>query len=120
MPSDDDRREVAANLRDEAEAWRTDNGDDTVYSMSDCTFTESVLTAFEFDDMEMSAYKAFYKMADLIDRPTCEMEGHPGARYGRCSHCGALVRRDAVTDCTSEIPVKFCPNCSAEVFAGAV
>ena len=31
--------------------------------------------------------------ADLIDRQTCEMEGHPGARYGMCSHCGAFVRR---------------------------
>lgn len=67
MISDEKRREVAANLRDEAEAWRTDNGDDTVYTMSDCTFTESVLTAFGFDDMEMAAYRIFGKIADLID-----------------------------------------------------
>lgn len=71
MTSNKQRHEVAANLRDEAEAWRTDNGDDTVYSMSDCTFTESVLTAFGFDDMEMDAYRIFEKMADLIDLPTC-------------------------------------------------
>lgn len=58
-------------------------------------------------------------LADLIDCPTCEMEGHPGARYGRCSRCGAFVRRDAVTDCIGVIPVKFCPNCRAEVLAGA-
>lgn len=55
------------------------------------------------------------KLADFIDCPTCEMEGHPGARHGRCSRCGAFVRRDAVTDCTSVIPVKFCPNCRAKV-----
>ena len=59
------------------------------------------------------------EVADLIDCPTCEMEGNPRARYGRCSRCGAFVRRDAVTDCTDVIPVKFCPNCRAEVFAGA-
>ena len=67
MISDKRRRKVAANLRDEAGAWRTDNGDDTVYSMSDCMFTESVLTVFGFDDMEMDAYRIFEKMADLID-----------------------------------------------------
>lgn len=67
MISDERRREVAANLRDEAEAWRTDNGDDTVYTMSDCTFTESVLTAFGFDDMEIDAYRIFGRMADFID-----------------------------------------------------
>ena len=55
------------------------------------------------------------RLADLIDRPTCQMEGHPGARYGICSHCGAFVRRDAVTNCTGGIPVKYCANCGAEV-----
>lgn len=64
MISDKERREVAARLRDEAEAWH--NGD-SVYEMSDYDFTESVLTAFGFDDMEMDAYKIFEEMADLID-----------------------------------------------------
>lgn len=53
--------------------------------------------------------------AGRINRPTCEMRGNPGAQYGVCTRCGAFVRRDAVTDCTRVIPVKFCPNCSAEV-----
>lgn len=64
MTNDQRRREVAARLRDEAEAWH--NGD-SVYEMSDYDFTESVLTAFGFDDMEMDAYKIFEKMADLVD-----------------------------------------------------
>ena len=61
----------------------------------------------------------FAALADLIDRPTCEMKGHPGARHAVCTRCGALVRRDAVADRTGVIPVKYCPNCGAEVFAGA-
>lgn len=62
------------------------------------------------------------RLADLIDQPdemrghpTCEMKGRPGERYAVCTRCGAFVRRDAVTNCTSVIPVKFCPNCRAEV-----
>lgn len=62
--SNEKRREVAANLRDEAEAWR--NGD-KVYEMSDYDFTESVLTAFGFDDMDMPTYEVFEKMADIVD-----------------------------------------------------
>lgn len=56
-----------------------------------------------------------YQLADLIDRPTCEMKDVAGERYARCARCGAFVRRDAVTDCTGGVPVKFCPNCGAEV-----
>lgn len=59
------------------------------------------------------------KLAGITSCPTCEMRGHPGAPYGVCTRCGAFVRRDAVTNCTSVIPVKYCPNCGAEVFAGA-
>lgn len=62
---------MATRLRDEAEAWRTDNGDDTVYSMSDDTFTESVLTAFGFDDMEMSAYMVRMVGLYRLDRMRC-------------------------------------------------
>lgn len=118
MISDQQRREVAAALRDEAEAWRTDNGDDTVYSMSDDTFTESVLTAFGFDDMEMSAYRIFDKIADLIDLPTCSIKR--GARnqtaWGVCSRCAALVNAErAMSDATEYLPTRYCPACGAEV-----
>lgn len=54
-------------------------------------------------------------LADLIDRPTCEMKGDPWVEYGRCSHCGAFVRRDAVTNCIGVIRVRYCPNCDARV-----
>lgn len=74
MTSDQQRRKVAARLRSEAENWREHYGDDTVYDMSDHAFTESVLTAFGFDDMEMSAYRIFEKIADLIDLPTCSIK----------------------------------------------
>ena len=64
---DEKRREVAENLHSEAEDWSARYGDDTAYEMSDHAFTESVLDAFGFDDMEMDAYRIFEKIADLID-----------------------------------------------------
>lgn len=107
MPSDKERREVASVLRNLAdtpeEIGIPEHKVISVLGISggfydDCCRSEDVLA-----------------LADLIDRPTCEMRGHPEAPYGVCTRCGALVRRDAVTNCTSVIPVKYCPNCSAEV-----
>lgn len=67
MASDKQRHEVAKRLRREAESWREYDEDESIWIMSDGDFTESVLTAFGFDDMEMSAYRIFEKIADLID-----------------------------------------------------
>ena len=61
---------------------------------------------------------AMARLADLIDRPTCEMKSIPKSSYRVCCRCGAFVRRDAVTNCTEEIPVSFCPNCGARVVSG--
>lgn len=53
-------------------------------------------------------------LAELID-PTCQMKGIPESSHRACSRCGAFVRRDAATNCTEAIPVRFCPNCGARV-----
>lgn len=55
------------------------------------------------------------ELADLIDRQTCQMKSFQASSYRGCSRCGAFVRKDAVTDCTEAIPVRFCPNCGAMV-----
>ncbi len=69
MTSNEGRHEVAGRLRREAERWRTYFESYTILDMPDHIFTDSVLEAFGFgpDDMKMGVYKAFYKMADLID-----------------------------------------------------
>ena len=111
MISDKERREVATRLRETCDEIEHDGNGLTVWELSDVLnirdddsgMTESL----NLDDAR--------NLADLIDRPTCEMRGHPEAPYGVCTRCGAFVRRDAVTDCTSVIPVKYCPNCGAEV-----
>lgn len=120
MISNKQRREVARSLRVEANYWRDYRKDEDISCMSDQQFTEGALTAFGFEDLGMPVYELFDYLADLVDCPTCEMKGRPGERYAICTRCGAFVRRDAVTDCFGVIPVKFCPNCRSEVFAGAV
>ena len=67
MASDEERREVAARLRAEAESWRYYREDDSAFCMNDHDFTEAVLECFGFDDADMHAYKVFDHMADLID-----------------------------------------------------
>lgn len=108
MISDKQRREVAERLR--GLAANRHYVDEFIAADTVGFWRGEAVEGFDSDSL--------LEVADLIDCPTCEMEGHPGARYGRCSRCGAFVRRDAVTDCTGVIPAKFCPNCRAEVFAG--
>lgn len=108
MASDKQRREVAMRmreiLRDDPHGW----------------LDAMVMNAVT--DVMGEGVAIGETVADLIDQPdemrghpTCEMKGRPGERYAVCTRCGAFVRRDAVTNCTSVIPVKYCPNCGAEV-----
>ena len=120
--NDEFRRDVAAGLRliDVSDIGDDDNiVDDTeesaVLFMRIIEIANDYRAGLHYFPSHFVARDAVDLFADLIDRPTCDMEGHPGARYGRCSHCGAFVRRDAVTDCTGGIPVKFCPNCGEDV-----
>ena len=63
--------ETAKRLRTEADHRRGCNGEDTVFNMPNCHFTESVLTAFGMNDMgiyaDMPAYELSDKLADFID-----------------------------------------------------
>lgn len=114
MASDEKRREVAARLRQMADAHHAVEASRVARALG--LEYEVYGTVIAFNSAAVQA------LADLIDqpdemrgRPTCEMKGRPGERYGVCTRCGAFVRRDAVTNCTSVIPVKFCPNCRAKV-----
>nr|DAL79833.1 MAG TPA: hypothetical protein [Caudoviricetes sp.] len=68
-----DTKKIAERFRIEADYWRDYNEEDTIFNMSNYHFTESMLTAFGMDDMDiyadMRVYELFDKLADLIDRP---------------------------------------------------
>ena len=118
MATDDERREVAARLRAEAESWRYYREDDSVFCMSDSEFTEAVLEDFGLDDMETPAYEVFNLMADIVDRPTChvvEHKTHCGS-YG-CEEAGTLWVLSCGGECVndSDFPPRYCPDCGAMV-----
>lgn len=66
-----DVREIAERLRTEADYRRDCDGEDAVFDMPDCRFTESAPIAFGMDDMDtyadMPVCEPFDKLADLID-----------------------------------------------------
>lgn len=126
MINDDERREVAARLRAlpidiyaAFKEWGRDGlfVDANIYDEADYgQIHNAVFGCFPAEHMHPGDYEELReRLADLIDRPTCEMKSIPKSSYRVCSRCGAFVRRDAVTNCTEAIPVRFCPNCDARV-----
>lgn len=118
MATSDERREVAERLRMCA---RDVNGtrDLSMYLAYWVGVMEDEIAnagnPFTVAADRRCAERTLEKLADLIDRPTCKMKSIPKTSYRVCSRCGAFVRKDAVTDCTEVIPVRFCPNCDARV-----
>ena len=91
--SDEERREVAAKMREAAESHKDDLNDDPDYS----PFAAFNVFSSAFD--RFPRYKDLLHLADLIDRPTClDLVEHkqdpfiPGKRmvdgYFHCSDCG--------------------------------
>lgn len=113
MPTDEERREVAARLRN------TLSTIGTIWSMSDA------LKDAVFDDSEQHDYYAAAEaIADLIEpepERTCEMEYI--SHVYRCSACGwqgDSWRVTGVTDDGSDYMLgqampSYCPNCGARV-----
>lgn len=97
MISDEERKIVAANLRQYLKKYETPDWR---------AFCNIILGSGRLDNLRKA--QAFDRLADLIDRPTCrkvipnEMEG-----YVFCSKCGAEIGEYSVPN--------YCPNCGAEV-----
>lgn len=120
MITDEERRETADELRDQAEAWRSMLPD---IRMSDHRLTNSIHMAFGLDDVDTTVHKALDTLADMIDRPTCRNIADLEKESFKCSRCGCRVvalgdRPDDVLVVTSEaFPVDWysCPVCGAVV-----
>ena len=126
MPTDDERREVAARLRElpidmyeveerwEAEGLCADRHDQTDYSL----IHNVLLGCLPAEHMHQCDYEELHcRLADLIEpgERTCRDDG---IGVFRCTRCGAFAKRGAVMDCTGQIPLRYCPNCGARVEVG--
>ena len=109
--SDTERREVAAKLSGEAQAW-SDTFPDEVCDLGDVSGLMQDLCCFAGLRGDVSCGDIFQRFADLIDRPKAKRED--AGNYWRCGHCGAFSRKDAVTNCFGVIPSRCCGNCGRE------
>lgn len=109
MITDEERREVAANMRSAAERAKDYLNDDSNYSKIAVAYVVSC------GIRGVPHYKDLLHLADLIDRPTCHLEltdvethGNAKVRIYECSECGGPCE---------EIYGKYerCPHCGAVV-----
>lgn len=119
MVSDEQRKEIAANLRSESEAWldtfpdstlNDEDNDAIMFDISRFVLFEGTPTVGEF----------YARLADLIDRPTCTVSMGVTGHVGVCMRCGAMIEtRAAVFNAIEALPTRYCPNCGAEVIPDA-
>ena len=107
--SDDERREVARNLREIEER--------TLLDVTDGELLDLLAGAVGLDGYEGEHFEGglLYCLADLIDRPTCKMVectiDHGSRSWGtRCTACGKEFEH-----VKPSYGWHNCPNCGAEV-----
>ena len=104
MISDDERRELAARLRETCDEIEREGNGLTVYELADVlNISEDcsgMVESLNLDDVR--------NLADLID-PTCRME--PEGEGFRCSACGTYHDMSGF----DEFPWPRCPECGARV-----
>ena len=117
--ADNERREIAARLRQrrkEMDNEKPPRG----YLFAAAVYLLEISNAVRCGE----SGALFYRLADLIDRPTCTFDGTPERIAYVCSNCGQtftrrpLMARAFDNDIKVEIPFRFCPYCGAEVVTG--
>lgn len=104
MITDEERRNVAANIRNAAERCKYDLQDDPDYDVFAALYT--VFCGVR----GFPRYKDILHLADLIDRPTTTRHGKFRTKYGRetpcCEVCGYSI---------GDMRWNYCPKCGAVI-----
>lgn len=110
MISDEERREAAKKLRDSATSQKENLQDDPDYSPFSALDVVSDLFG------RFPRHNDLMHLADLIDRPTCEMEPDKVHCDYVCRACGQHYQYPETYDGNGyPVPFKYCPHCGAEV-----
>lgn len=115
MINDEKRRKIAKELRSESETWRDTFPDATIEEEAFGAAIMSDLMVFVGLDDESPVHAIYARLADLIDRPTCQMVectiDHGSRSWGmRCTACGKEFEH-----MKPSYGWRNCPNCGAEV-----
>ena len=117
--SDEERREVAAKLSGEAQAWM-DTFPDEVCDLGDMPGAMQDLGHFAGLRGKVLYSDFFQRFADLIDRPTCHNASGCDDVF-KCSECGAEFEPIAVNGNEygdvfyTPLKPQYCSACGAEV-----
>ena len=106
--SDEERREVARNLREIEER--------TLLDVTDGELLDLLAEAVGLDgyEGEHSEGGLLYCLADLIDSQTCRNEEDSYDRTFLCSACGYEAYTYSDSNCNPH-DFSYCPECGAEV-----
>lgn len=107
--SDQERREVAAKLREKKSEFF---GVRSFFPQDIILYQSQYLKAVEECLPDGDCF--FDMLAELIDRPTCRNLSPKPADVLLCSECGEHVDIAYVESC-DDYHAKYCPNCGAEV-----
>lgn len=120
MLTNEERREVASAMREEAQKWEDVSEKGWYYNLQYTDMPIQDLAHFAGIDGRVKLSELFSRFADLIEpeERTCEFDSQACGKR-RCKRCGAFVSVDSVWDCFSCIPVRYCPNCGAKVASDA-
>lgn len=114
--TDKERREIAARLRHRRKEMDNEKPPQ-VHLVAAAVYLLEISRAVKCGE----GGALFYRLADLIDRPTCTFDGTPERIGYACSNCGQtftrrpFMKRAFGSDIGVEIPYRFCPFCGAEV-----
>lgn len=108
MISDEERREVASRLRYEESA------DPGCLNMIGEWYLFSFLQSINRAVDNGTEYRLRERLADLIERPTCENGERLNERTFLCSACGYEAYTYSDSNCNPH-DFSYCPDCGAEV-----
>ena len=119
MISDEKRREVAKRLRGlDATITNRNTLEQAVDKLMKAVCGDIPFSPIRYSVRNLCGLAA--SLADLIDRPTCDVRMGVTGHIGVCTRCGAMVEmRAAVFDAIEALPTRYCPNCGAEVIPHA-
>lgn len=118
MITDDERREVAKELRKQLRYMRENEMYEKDIDALECgnrTYRNIAYSVEDYGNFNKGDYANIVELlADLIDRPTCRNNGNRDDRGFRCSGCGheAWTYDDSGRDPSD---FSFCLDCGAEV-----